>query len=76
MAHADTDTLASIRKAGIIVGTMLYGDRDDSFESDYVIWRAFTELRAAYFQATGTALQWVDEDVDEIEGEWQAKLDE
>lgn len=74
MAHADTDTLASIRKAGIIVGTMLYGER--FIRSDYVISRAFTELRAAYFQATGTALQWVDEDVDEIEGEWQAKLDE
>jgi len=74
MAHADTDTLASIRKAGIIVGSMLYGERDESIESDYVLLRAFSELRAAYFQATGMPLQWVREDLETIEQEWLAKL--
>ena len=76
MAPADADTLASSRKAGIIVGTMLNVTHDPIASDRFFLSRAFTELRAAYFQATGTALQWGDEDVDEIEGEWQAKLDE
>jgi len=76
MAHADADTLASIRKAGIIVGTMLNVTHDPIASDRFFLSRAFTELRAAYFQATGTPLQWVDEDVDEIEGESHPKTSE
>ena len=66
--------LAGVRNAGMIVGSLLDGATSNEIENDYILSRIFSELRAAYFKASGSPLQWLPTEYDELEQEWLEKL--